>query len=373
MDNNIFSLEIPKFCMQKGSFIRIKWGFKNNGKYEPKAHFFFNSKNKPQSPINLKLCQSTMFLFKVKIDNFTNIIKTMGVCCRINSTLKNNCFLDFSYFSSSGLNLDEILEKNIEKNTVKKFNNKKILENLNFPIDLIPMSFTRFKHFKNTFIYNYNTTIFRKLYGVNDNLFFFKNYQSNPLGLDRRSNFSIKSKFPSYMDFKIDPVPNKPNNNYKECLRLIPSFALGFLLRLYKHRPIWTRKRIEKNIPISIKKYLKQILPIISYRFKGENPFKDTWLRFKYDPRKNFKTRIYQTYGFIKIQDEICSVKLDKTKNKRNRQFEKKSMQLKRLDLKKKDKKYISKKQICDLSEFEFRKTLEKRISPTITLTSGWF
>ena len=48
-------------------------------------------------------------------------------------------------------------------------------------------------------------------------------------------------------------------------------------------------------------------------------------------------------------------------------------MQLKRLDLKKKDKKYISKKQICDLSEFEFRKTLEKKISPTITLTSGWF
>ena len=121
----------------------------------------------------------------------------------------------------------------------------------------------------------------------------FSNY--NPIGIDRRSMFFLNSGFKNAFDFKSDLIPKKPFLYFLKNLKIIPPFAVGFLLRLFKHRPIWTKGCIENYLPIAIKKYLRKIFPFICYQFKGMSPFRDAWIRFKFDPRKHPKTSIYKT------------------------------------------------------------------------------
>ena len=176
--------------------------------------------------------------------------------------------------------------------------------------------------------------------------------------MDKRSFFLDKSRLRNKIDFKKNLAPKVPTYNFKENLRLIPSFALGFLLRLYKHRPIWTQKRLEKYLPVSLKKHLKKIVPIITYKFHGINPFKDTLVRFKYDPRKNSRSYIYQTIGFQK-----------KTKLLTNKKILKKKKNLKIYP----DRKiWESLYQLCDINFDENKKISSLKPSKQLTYKLGW-
>lgn len=68
----------------------------------------------------------------------------------------------------------------------------------------------------------------------------------------------------------------------------------------FKKRPIWTKRILEYYIPFSLKKFIKKLLPLCSFRFKNNNPYKRTWIRYNYDPRIRNKSLIYQTFN-IKI------------------------------------------------------------------------
>jgi hypothetical protein len=213
---------------------------------------------------------------------------------------------------------------NFNEHVCQNFTNKPLGDKLcsfyknsiDLSVDLIPINFTRFKHFKNTFSFEKKNFYYKKNEKFYSSYFLNKNFESNPLGLDKRSFFFDKSRLTNKIDFKKDLAPDTPPYIFKENLRLIPTFALGFLLRLYKHRPIWTQKKLEKYLPVSLKKHLKKIIPLITYKFHGSNPFKNTLVRFKYDPRKNSRSYIYQTIGFQKKFQIITNKKiLEKKKN----------------------------------------------------------
>lgn len=300
LKNSTFSLEIPKFCFNVNSFLKFTWVLKNNGDYNPKIKYFFKSNNQIFSSTSLKSSKTKSFLLEINFNHFTNVINSIKVCININKTLKSNGFFDFIYLQASKLKLNEHLSQNF---TNKPLGNKfySFYKNhVDLSVDLIPINFTRFKHFKNTFSFEKKNFYYKKNEKFYSSYFLNKNFESNPLGLDKRSFLFDKSRLKNKIDFKKDLAPKIPLYNFRENLRLIPSFALGFLLRLYKHRPIWTQIKVEKYFPVSLKKHLRKIIPIITYRFHGNNPFKDTLVRFNFDPRKNSRTYIYQTLGFQK-------------------------------------------------------------------------
>ena len=315
LKNCTISLEIPKFCFNVNSFLKFTWILKNNGDYIPKIKYFFKSNKQIFSSTTLKSSKTKSFLLEINFNHFTNVIKSIKVCINIDKTLKSSGFFDFIYLPSSNLKFNDPVCQNF---TNKPLGDKFFpfyKNRVDLSVDLIPINFTRFKHFKNTFSFEKKNFYYKKNEKFYSSYFLNKNFESNPLGLDKRSFFFDKSRLTNKIDFKKDLTPDTPPYIFKENLRLIPTFALGFLLRLYKHRPIWTQKKLEKYLPVSLKKHLKKIIPIITYRFHGINPFKDTLVRFKYDPRKNSRSYIYQTIGFQKRVQIITNKKSLKKKN----------------------------------------------------------
>ena len=282
-----FSIELPTFCSGQKFSLKFCRASKKNELVESKIKLFFSLKGKFNSLVNFKFYETSSFLLKIDTKFQTNIITKIKVCLKITKILRSNEFFDFSYIGSKNFKRGKIL--------VKNFKQSSSMIQRELPIDLIPISFTQFSQYKNKFELdkkNYSLAHNNKFYSR----FFIEEYfNHNPLGLDKRSVFSINSKNKIGFDFKLDLVPKRPNLNFMANLRLVPPFAIGFILRLYKHRPSWTKNIIERYIPIAIKKYLKKIFPLMSYKFKGNNPYKDVWHRFEFDPRANLKAILYKT------------------------------------------------------------------------------
>ena len=110
------------------------------------------------------------------------------------------------------------------------------------------------------------------------------------------------------------------------------------------------------------------IIPLISYRFIGINPFKGTWLRYGFEVRKNPKTRIYQTLGF----DEIKKEGYLKNKNYQGVKYVKKSNSKKKHERNTIHVPILSTIQICDFNELEFNKICSLKSSKHVTSSKGW-
>jgi hypothetical protein len=369
---NAISFEIPKFCLIENFLLKFIWILRNNGNFEPKVQFFFKSKYNINSSINLKIFKTNTFLLKIENHYDTNVIKEAKIILKIKKVLRFNGFFDFDYYSSSVFKLGKNQNETIACKTIENcfYGPNKVSNEL--PVDLIPISFTRFRYLNHKSYITKKISKFEKKFQSVSDTILNQNYVNNPIGLDRRSIFSLESKKKKGLDFKTGLVPTFPPLNSQKYLRLIPPFTLGFLLRLYKHRPIWTKKSIEDYLPIPLRKYLKQALPIISYRFKGKNPFRETWLRFKFEPRKNSQSRIYQTIGFKKKLDKIDYQKKNKNKTKKFKNIKKRE----KITIKRKalsmDKTFFLNKQICDRTDSEYKEIIDKNCHTYINLRSGW-
>ena len=361
------SLEIPTSCINKKTILKFTWILKNSGKYEPKVQLYFKSKTESNFFANLRLFKTNTFLLNIETKCFTNVIKTINIRLKITKDLRFNGFFDFNYFPNSNP-LKEVVDRNLKEKSLVENSN----EAFHLPVDLIPINFTRFRHFNYKFDFKGKPFDFKKKKLSNLAFKIYEDLNDTPLGLDGRSMFSFISKLKNGFDFRVDLIPKQPHPNFQKCLRLTPSFAIGFLLRLFKHRPIWTRRSLEEYLPISSRRHLKQILPFVSYRFKGSNPFKETWLRFKFEPRKNPKTRMYQTTGFqkktFKFYKSKKKVRVDLTNFRKPRKREISE----ELRINKKSNIYNSKKQLCDLSESDFNEIIKKNRLDYITSKTGW-
>lgn len=104
--------------------------------------------------------------------------------------------------------------------------------------------------------------------------------------------------------------PLSPNNVPSEppAQALIDSSTLdpehiAAIRSLFASRPIWPRLGILSSLPAPARKHIKKLLPLTSY-FVPSGPFRESWVRYGFDFRRNPESRIYQTVD-IRFVKEI--------------------------------------------------------------------
>ncbi|CAO3687925.1 unnamed protein product [Umbelopsis ramanniana] len=103
-------------------------------------------------------------------------------------------------------------------------------------------------------------------------------------------------------------IPDKPPNNFRplegEMLQ-----TLSRVKELFQERPIWTRFAIRAMLPPSTHKFLSRILPGVGYNVSS-GPWRDTWVRYGYEPSKHPETYQYQLLdqrGYLKAKTPTTS------------------------------------------------------------------
>uniref|UniRef100_A0A182VUL0 Band 7 domain-containing protein n=1 Tax=Anopheles minimus TaxID=112268 RepID=A0A182VUL0_9DIPT len=110
-----------------------------------------------------------------------------------------------------------------------------------------------------------------------------------------------RQKHGIYNTFSLtDPIPEKATVQAQHMLttKVITGGDVEKVRAAFKVRPIWT-----KNALININKLefstqtLGVILPSIAFYYVN-GPWRGTWVRYGYDPRKHFEARVYQLLDF---------------------------------------------------------------------------
>ncbi|XP_065203114.1 general transcription factor 3C polypeptide 5 [Planococcus citri] len=109
---------------------------------------------------------------------------------------------------------------------------------------------------------------------------------------DRRSNFV---KFVSHECKEIPDIPNANTLRYLKT-KLITEEQILKIKELFELRPVWTRNALS-NITRINEVALKYLLALSAYHFTS-GPFRISWVRFGYDPRKDPAAKKYQTVDY---------------------------------------------------------------------------
>lgn len=123
----------------------------------------------------------------------------------------------------------------------------------------------------------------------------FNSAQSTIVGMSRSRRF----KHASYIPFSLtNPIPERAQYKALEMLKFkfITNEQFNMIKEHLDRQPIWLRSSLafETKIP---RQKLKIILPSLAYYFTT-GPWRLMWVRFGYDPRKDFNSRYYQTLDY---------------------------------------------------------------------------
>ncbi|KAI1391362.1 RNA polymerase III transcription factor IIIC subunit-domain-containing protein [Hypoxylon trugodes] len=169
------------------------------------------------------------------------------------------------------------------------------------------------------------------------------------------------------------PVPQKPR---REPETQMPEELMSQLHELMEERPIWTRRAILNRVTGRYSDTVLRIsLQIVGYQFRG-GPWRDAFVKYGVDPRRDPKFRDYQTLAF-KLERNIVGT------NKTSWQAVRKS-QMKKQAKENRDSHFWDGKrystdgkfwQVCDITDPFVRKLLNqapmrKTCDPD---DSGWF
>ncbi|KAJ7179308.1 RNA polymerase III transcription factor IIIC subunit-domain-containing protein [Mycena filopes] len=105
---------------------------------------------------------------------------------------------------------------------------------------------------------------------------------------------------PISISFSERQVPDKPAQNVQEVRTQISDILYNKLTAHFTERPIWTRSALFNQLTaIEARDVLnsKPLLASICYVFH-DGPWRDTLIRFSYDPRKDPNARFYQRLYF---------------------------------------------------------------------------
>lgn len=106
-------------------------------------------------------------------------------------------------------------------------------------------------------------------------------------------------KHACYIPFSLtNPIPDKAQFQALKMLKFkfVTSDQFNVVKEYLDRQPIWLRSSLayETRIP---RQKLKIILPSLAYYFTT-GPWRLMWVRFGYDPRKDFNSRYYQTLDY---------------------------------------------------------------------------
>ncbi|CAG8684814.1 1819_t:CDS:2, partial [Cetraspora pellucida] len=77
-----------------------------------------------------------------------------------------------------------------------------------------------------------------------------------------------------------------------------PPESVARIQKLFAERPIWTRLALMNNLPVCDRRSIKMLLPMVAYLMLN-GPWRDCWMRYGYDPRKNKEARLYVNYSAL--------------------------------------------------------------------------
>ncbi|KAI0034066.1 RNA polymerase III transcription factor IIIC subunit-domain-containing protein [Vararia minispora EC-137] len=103
-------------------------------------------------------------------------------------------------------------------------------------------------------------------------------------------------------------VPTKPPPHVEEVRDQFDKKLVAALEARFKERPIWTRAALFNQFSTADARTIhnsKVILPLCCYVFQ-DGPWRDTMLRFGYDPRKHVEARFYQRLYFRNLNHPIA-------------------------------------------------------------------
>ncbi|KAG6832979.1 hypothetical protein H0H92_004863 [Tricholoma furcatifolium] len=113
---------------------------------------------------------------------------------------------------------------------------------------------------------------------------------------------------PASIMFSDAVVPDKPPQVVEESRNLIDQKILRKLEDLFVQRPVWTRMSLFNQLtPGESREILnsKALLPLVCYVFQ-DGPWRDTLVRFSYDPRKDRNARFFQRLYFRNANHPIA-------------------------------------------------------------------
>ncbi|KAG6886058.1 hypothetical protein C0993_004048 [Termitomyces sp. T159_Od127] len=113
---------------------------------------------------------------------------------------------------------------------------------------------------------------------------------------------------PASIMFSDAVVPDKPPQVVEEGRNLIDKAILKKLEDLFDQRPVWTRMSLLNQLaPNETREILnsKALLPLVCYVFQ-DGPWRDTLVRFCFDPRKDRSARFYQRLYFRNANHPIA-------------------------------------------------------------------
>ncbi|KAF8897346.1 RNA polymerase III transcription factor IIIC subunit-domain-containing protein [Infundibulicybe gibba] len=105
---------------------------------------------------------------------------------------------------------------------------------------------------------------------------------------------------PASVTFNDTYVPEKPPQNVESGRDRMDQRLLVQLQALFLERPVWTRMSLFNQFPPLDAREIhnsKILLPLVCYVFQ-DGPWRDTLIRFSYDPRKDNGARFYQRLYF---------------------------------------------------------------------------
>lgn len=107
-----------------------------------------------------------------------------------------------------------------------------------------------------------------------------------------------RAGFTNYIQFSTPDVPTEPPPGIETALKVkfVQSVHLEQMRKIFEERPIWSKNAITYLTRFSTDR-LKILLPSVAYYFVN-GPWKITWVKLGYDPRKDIAARKYQTLDY---------------------------------------------------------------------------
>ncbi|CAO0790251.1 unnamed protein product [Mucor circinelloides] len=105
------------------------------------------------------------------------------------------------------------------------------------------------------------------------------------------------------IQYEDENAPSKSWHNLKPPATDLEKEAIQAIADLFKDRPIWSRFAVKSNLDFKYHKLIKRALVHTAYTFQN-GAWRDTWVKYGLDPRKDQKYYIYQQLDIRRIVRE---------------------------------------------------------------------
>jgi len=137
----------------------------------------------------------------------------------------------------------------------------------------------------------------------------------NPMGIKKMVTKAKRAPTnTTYVDFYIDRVPAESGSS----ITIRNSEGEARIKKLFEDRPIWIKRALLDHLLPEDHKDIKHLMAMSCYCFNN-GPWRKSWVRYGYDPRRDPEARFYQVIDFR--VDASLVLRLSKSEPKKRTPF----------------------------------------------------